>query len=50
MKVLSIRGASLHIEMKDGETLDEAVDRLLETLDNAEVHLSSWTEEAEEEE
>ena len=48
-KVLSIRGACLHMKMKDGETKDEAVDRLLEKLDNAEVHLSLWTEEAEEE-
>ena len=48
-KVLSIRGACLHMKMKDGETKDEAVDRLLEKLDNAEVHLSLWTEEVEEE-
>ena len=44
-KVLSIRGACLHIELKDGETLEEAVDRLLEILDNVGVHLSLWTEE-----
>ena len=43
--VLSIRGACLHIEMNDGETQDEAVDRLLEKLDDAEIHLSLWTEE-----
>ena len=48
-KVLSIRGACLHMKMEDGETKDEAVDRLLEKLDNAEVRLSLWTEEAEEE-
>lgn len=50
MKLLSIRGACLHMEMKDGETKDEAVGRLLDKLDEAEVDLSLWTEEAEEEE
>ena len=49
-KVLSINGANLHIRMKDGETKDEAVDRLLETLDNVKIHLSLWTEEVVEEE
>ena len=43
--VLSIRGACLHLEMKDGETLEEAEDRLLEILDSVGVHLSLWTEE-----
>ena len=31
--------------MKDGETKDEAIDRLLDKLDEAKVHLSLWTEE-----
>ena len=44
-KILSIRGACLHMAMKDGETKDEAVDRLLDKLDEAKVHLSLWTEE-----
>lgn len=44
-KVLSIRGACLHIKIKDGETKDEAVERLLDILDNVGVHLSLWTEE-----
>lgn len=47
-KVLSIRGASLHIKMQEGETKDEAVDRLLQILDDADIHLFLWTEEAEE--
>ena len=34
--------------MKDGETKDEAVDRLLDKLDKAKVHLALWTEEVEE--
>lgn len=49
-KILSIRGACLHMVMKNGETKDEAIDRLLDKLDEAEVHLSLWTEEVEEEE
>ncbi len=49
-KFLSIRGACLHMAMEDGETRDEAVGRLLDKLDEAEVHLSLWTEEVEEEE
>ena len=44
-KILSIRGACLHMKMKDGETKYEAVDRLLDILDEAEIHLSLWTEE-----
>ena len=44
-KILSIRGACLHMAMKDGETKDEAVDRLLDKLDEAKVHLALWTEE-----
>ena len=47
-KILSIRGACLHMAMKDGETKDEAVGRLLDKLDEAKVHLALWTEEAEE--
>ena len=49
-KVLSIRGACLHLEMKDNETKEQAVKRLLDVLDDIEVHLSLWTEEVEEEE
>ena len=49
-RVLSIRGACLHMVMNDGETKDEAVDRLLEKLDDAKVHLSLWTEEEVEDE
>ena len=49
-RILSIRGACLHIEMNEGETKDEAVGRLLNKLDEADIHLSLWTEESEEEE
>ena len=45
-KVLSIRGACLHFKMQDGETKDEAVERLLQKLDDAGVYLTLWTEEA----
>ena len=49
-KVLSIRGACLNMIMKDGETKDEAVDRLLEKLDDSKIHLAFWTEEEVEDE
>lgn len=47
-KVLSIRGACLNLPMQDGETKDEAVERLLQKLDDAGVCFFLWTEEAEE--
>lgn len=42
MKILRIFGASLRIEMKDGETKEQAEDRLLDTLEEVGITCYSW--------
>lgn len=42
MKVLRISGASLRIEVKDGETQEQAEDRLLDTLEEHGITCYAW--------
>jgi len=43
MKVLRITGAGLRIEIKDGETQEQAEERLLDTLEEAGITCWTWT-------
>ena len=42
MRQLRVRGASLRIEMQDGETQEQAEDRLLDTLEEHGITCYSW--------
>lgn len=48
-RMLKIGKASVYLKMRDGETQDEAVDRLLGMLNDADVELCAWGEESVEE-
>lgn len=48
-KSLTIRGVSLHLQMKDEETQDEAMDRMLELLESVGIDLFVWIGEEVEE-
>ena len=42
MKMLRISGASLRIEMRDGETQEQAEDRLLDTMEEHGITCYAW--------
>ena len=46
MKLLRLQDAVLYFEMRDNETQDEAVDRLLKALDSIGADISVWGEES----
>ena len=42
MKILRISGANLRIEVKDGETQEQAEDRLLDMLEEQGITCYAW--------
>lgn len=49
MKMLRIGGAAIYLKMHDGETQDDAVDRMLDIVDDAGIKIIGWNEESIEE-
>lgn len=45
MKMLRLGKAVLYLKMKDGETQEDAVERLFDIIEDTDIEISVWSEE-----